>query len=389
LATHSPAHARPIAAYNRRLNLLWSSGDRRHRSCLVSGDTKRQNASVSRPVLCVAVAVAAAGIGINNAARAHLRVLEPRTLASVDGHVTAFAQDGPRIAWLAPFGDCTRAVVVQTLTTGRQVRLVTRRSRFCSRDALGLEDALSLAKDRVVYALNTGAGNTEFDGVFVTTSIGDRRERKVCDYALMTGQGIPDAKFTARGDGPTSIAVVSGDPVEDGDKCSKLWRVDSRGRAIRLSQIPSSSLIAVAERRFAVASGTVVDVRDQSGRLIREIPLQGTARAIALSADLVAVLARTLAGADDLQVYAVATGARRWSVRLPKNISPSLSIAQSTIVYGRRREIWVADAASRRTRLVATAAAPTIGLSIEGRRVAWAEDVNGKKGRIRAVTLPG
>lgn len=115
--------------------------------------------------------VAATGVvAIIGTAPGQTRSVEPHTLVSVNGEITAFAQDSMRIAWLAPsntrgrFVGCTRAIVVRTVTTGRQIGLLTRRSLLCSRDVFA-EDVLSLAGDRAVYVLRTGLGLSEEDGV--------------------------------------------------------------------------------------------------------------------------------------------------------------------------------------------------------------------------------
>lgn len=208
---------------------------------------------------------------------------------------------------------------------------------------------------------------------------------------MSRGEGIPDPWFVARGDGPISIAIVDGKTIETGDACSKLWRVDARGRATRLSSVPSSLVFAVSANRFAVARASKgafsVDIRDRRGRLIRVVHGKGSAQALALSASVVAVLVESSTGAMRLHVYAGATGRLRWSVPLPRFVWPSLSAAGSTIIYRNGKEIWAADVASQRRTYVATAATDPIDLSIEGRRVAWAENRNGR-GRIRAIEIP-
>jgi hypothetical protein len=337
--------------------------------------------------------VAAGSVGIAAEATARTLTLEPRTLARADAEIGAFAQDGDRVAWLSQFShDCKNTVVVRTLKTGQQVGVPTSSSLVCSHNVSGAENVISLAGDRVVYAVTTGAGFAEFDGTFLTSALTNRRERRLCDYALLMGNKVPEAVFVAKGDGPTSLVLVSGLTVETGDRCSKLWRVDASGRAARLSKVPASTVFSVAARRFAIAyrtggAGYRIDIRDALGHRVRAVPGKGEVIAVALSTRMVAALVRTSTEATMLRAYTAADGAINWSVRLPGRTSTSLSIAGNSIVYRNGNDIWLADLVRRNRTRIATAAAEPVGLSIEGRRVAWAENIN-RKGRIRAIQLP-
>jgi hypothetical protein len=80
------------------------------------------------------------------------------------------------------------------------------------------------------------------------------------------------------------------------------------------------------------------------------------------------------------------TGAKK---RLPaiRTGESDVSVAGSKIVLLTGRTIRLVDASTGKTFVVAKAAAAPIGLSIEGRRIAWAENIGGR-GRIRGVLLP-
>jgi hypothetical protein len=56
-------------------------------------------------------------------------------------------------------------------------------------------------------------------------------------------------------------------------------------------------------------------------------------------------------------------------------------------VFSTGRTIRLLDSRTRATSVLATAGSRPIGLSVSGRRVAWAENIRGR-GRIRALTLP-
>ena len=63
-----------------------------------------------------------------------------------------------------------------------------------------------------------------------------------------------------------------------------------------------------------------------------------------------------------------------------------LGASDRYVVFRVRRSVRVLDAATGKARRIATAAGRPIGLSIEGARIAWAENVHGH-GRIRALRV--
>jgi hypothetical protein len=67
-------------------------------------------------------------------------------------------------------------------------------------------------------------------------------------------------------------------------------------------------------------------------------------------------------------------------------VTGQLSISGETLVFCRGPGIYTLDARSGTPKLITVANGQPIGLSINGRRIAWAEPtVSG--GRIRAITL--
>jgi len=73
---------------------------------------------------------------------------------------------------------------------------------------------------------------------------------------------------------------------------------------------------------------------------------------------------------------------------VPSAVADDLAIARQTIVYQVGRAIWLLDAISGKTRLAHTAGATPIGLSIEGRRLAWAENLSSNRARIQLIVVP-
>jgi hypothetical protein len=325
-------------------------------------------------------------------ASARPQVSSPRTILNVPTTIYEFAQDGSRIAWLAPDAKrCAQRLVVRSLKTGRQIGFGVRGSRLCSSGEFPTR--LALANDRVVYGLET-QGNTEVDGEVVTAAINDKRGRVAYRYAFDYGQDYPEPDLIVRGDGSTTLALATGVPLDSADYgpcpgCNRLWRIDARGRARRLTRIASQSRFALAGNRFATPGIYSIELRDLDGRLIRVIR-SGGAELLGLSAQI----AVEVDAAGKLRVYSPKTGRRLWSTQLSsvggKSIPSTLSVAGNKIVYSRGKRIFLVDTTARQTSVLATASSRPIGLSIEGNRVAWAENVGTDPhltGRIRAIKL--
>jgi TolB protein len=102
---------------------------------------------------------------------------------------------------------------------------------------------------------------------------------------------------------------------------------------------------------------------------------------------VLSVLART--GRAQMTLFAAAGGAPLHVVSVPS--APPLELAGISgrrVVFRSARTIRVLNGATLRVSTLATLAHDPVGLSVTGRRVAWAEN-SGSGGRIRALTLPG
>jgi TolB protein len=133
-------------------------------------------------------------------------------------------------------------------------------------------------------------------------------------------------------------------------------------------------------RRIAVRPETRIEIRHvRTGHLQQTLVADGRARAIALSRSIVAVLTD-----KRLSIYSRASGTRLATRAVPRTAAPLLSAAGRNVVFRVGRTIWLLS--GRRLRRLAVARAKPIGLSIEGNRVAWAENLSGRA-RIRAVFL--
>jgi Tol biopolymer transport system component len=206
--------------------------------------------------------------------------------------------------------------------------------------------------------------------------------------------------FTRGADPDTSeVRVVNPDGGNDhrvGTGHGPSWSPDSTWLAVtRTPQGSSGSDIFLlradgsAESRLTTAKlepiAPTLQLRDaRNGRLIARVAYGGQGKAVALSPLLVAVLAKDAAGTH-VALYDARSGSPAGIVRVRGNAT-DLSISGNRVVFRSGRSIWLLDALKKHVSLLATAATVPVGLSIDGRRVAWAENLR-RGGRIRALEV--
>ncbi len=131
-----------------------------------------------------------------------------------------------------------------------------------------------------------------------------------------------------------------------------------------------------------------VEIRDaDTGKVTAHVVPRGTPEAVALSTHILATLERSALGLR-IAWYNPANGTPLGSVPVPKGTSDELSTSDQLIVFRVGRSIRAVSVDSHGVRVLAKAAASPIGMSVEGSRVAWAENVKGR-GRIRALFVNG
>jgi Tol biopolymer transport system component len=203
-----------------------------------------------------------------------------------------------------------------------------------------------------------------------------------------------------RGLDPREVRVVDPDGGNDhriGDGLEPSWSPDSTrvavtransankvGTDIYLLHADGSTATRLTTTKLEPIAPTL-QLRDaRSGRLIARIAYRGQGRAVALSPSFAAVLARDTTGTH-VALYNARDGSAAGIVRVRGNAT-DLSISGTRVVFRSGRSIWLLDARKKHVSLLATAKAAPVGLSIDNRRVAWAENLRGH-GRIRALTL--
>jgi len=340
------------------------------------------------------------------AATAKPKPTHAHTLVNAHSRVYALAQDGDWIGWVA--GDAR--VRVRRLSTGRTsiVGKIDPPER-----AFG--SAIAMAGSRALWAWDTGGNNVE-----ETIAIGAPGARARSVDLLqgdLRGSGGGERFSGVAGDGATlAYGWVAETCVDRPFGCDVPWTdplvVTGGGvvlvgtghrsqRAPAIVGVTAPAIFAVGPGRVAVvparsptppgefvprvAEGGPVNVSDLGGKLLLSVRLDGIVRDVALFGDRLVVLLEQPDGTRVIRRFNVEDGVEVSGSRTLPPGTADVSAGTGGIVFRVGAGIYVLHGSA--PKLVARAAGPPIGLSIEGRRIAWAENVSGH-GRIRAVTLP-
>jgi hypothetical protein len=209
------------------------------------------------------------------------------------------------------------------------------------------------------------------------------------------------------GDGSTLVFGET-DEVCPGEPCG-LFQVDgggvtrviSRQTSVDIPNVAPPGMLAVSGVRIAIvpaaplpwaggipslpmiAENGPVQVFNLSGRLLSSVRPVGTVKAVTLAWPQMAVLMRRHDGTQAIERYKATSGALVATTVVPSTAT-DLALGTGGLVYRVGRAIYTIRAGH--PALVWRATAQPIGLSIEGRRVAWAVSLKGR-GRIVALTL--
>ena len=137
----------------------------------------------------------------------------------------------------------------------------------------------------------------------------------------------------------------------------------------------------------AVPNGPI-ETFDLNGTLVSSVRPTGTVRQIALAWPTLYVFVERPNGISEIERYNVATAKRLSGARekVPSNAT-NLGASSAGAVYRIGTTVYFLGAHELSIRVLWKTTGTPIGLSIEGKQVAWAENVKGR-GRIVALTLP-
>jgi hypothetical protein len=323
-----------------------------------------------------------------------------RTLFYWPTEIHTFAQDGPYIAWMASTDSVSIGrTYIRYRPTGRQ-------RSFRSGGFIHYRPQLTLGRGRALWtAIPNICGNCTAERVF-TASLGSSTVSRLGTF-VDTGGGtqltglaadwrVRAFSFISYEENPVADCICHWD-VTGG----RTWQVLGGARR-GVPGAAQAAVLAAGARRIAVApanhwDGSALDpqpaengpvnVLDPStGTVVMSVSPTGTVKALALSAGALAALVQRNDGSFVIERYAIPTGTL---VSTPVNVNVALEvldIAGKWIVYHVGREIRIVDDLGG-DRLLTVALRDPIGVSIEGRRVAWAENV-GRTHRFRAAFTP-
>jgi hypothetical protein len=347
---------------------------------------------------------------------------QPQTLyASPTGTIAAFAQDGPLLAWFAPSAKHCNSVRLLSLSIGGGVVLPDESpgalNVTCQWDVVP-PVRLALAGTSAIWTLHDKLSPLPFDYLLGAGSH-DRRERRfkeITHGARGAGLWFGGIAGDSTADGTSLVVGVTAIAYTDELAClSKgscaldvastgggVYRIVGRSEPILVPGTKSAIAVAVSgtsvasipagsvgpDGRPEPSAGLPVEIRDVgSGTVLATIVPGATPIALALTPGVLALLEQVKSGRH-LAWYDTATGALRGDVPVPADTSPELTANDQEIVFRVGRSIRAASVATRAIRTLTKAASTPIGLSLDGTRLAWAENVDGR-GRIRALVLSG
>jgi len=343
----------------------------------------------------------------------------PQTLYESPPHqeIAAFAQDGSLVSWVAPSSKTCNVVHVRALSNGGEIRLPDEKSSnvTCQWQIVQpVHLALDEQADNVLWTLREPApAPLPFDYV-LGAGFSDPRERRYAELAHGRN-GVGQWLGGVAGDGTTLVYAVSTVGYVDqvaclsGGSCRRklvgggVYRITGKpgppplvpgtwatiGVAAADDRIADVQAYGVDREGRPIASASLpVEVRDaDTGKVLARVVPHGAPEAVALAPHVLATLERSSLGLR-IAWYDAATGRPLGSIPVPRRTSPELSASDQLIVFHVGRSLRTVEVQSHSAHTLAVADGAPIGLSVEGSRVAWAENVKGR-GRIRALFVGG
>jgi hypothetical protein len=370
---------------------------------------------VRRIALVLAAVVVATGLSAASVGGGAARQFESgealggsRTLVVLPVRISDFAQDGDELTWMS--GRCAEyarppfdRITIRAVAGGRpQVLSQTVCGIWSEPDLTGV----ALAGSQTLFWWPVEGGNGTFYQL-ATEAPGDARAAKLGIFER--GPGFGNEITGAGGAGDTLIYAVA--DWTTGNACisqpvpcvhsvagGSVWRV-ADGKAVRVSGVPvpaalgvSADEIAVApaQRRWsgrdlpipAAANGSV-EIRDaRTGGLRARFTPHGRVLELAVAGDSAAVLVSD-GSVRQIERYDARSGRLLASAQVASS-ARDLDVAGGEVIFRVADEIQLF--AGGRVTTLGHASGRPVGLSIEGRRIAWAENVDGR-GRIESITL--
>jgi Tol biopolymer transport system component len=365
------------------------------------------------PMLLLLLLSLSASAGTTAAGKA--KPTKARTLVSEKGPIRSFAQDASAIAWIGS----NYKVHVRSLVIGRSAIVGSARPPV---GVYGVTPVLALAGTRALWT-QFGGGNSPETSLWTSAFGGVPIQIDL----FMGGSGDPGGIFLGgvAGDAATLLYGKTYEgcspppwppaPCPNLEASGGVSFVTGQYEAPPISGIPAPVMLSfaahdpqsgqISQGRLAVvpaASPVLTDLGNvpraaengpvQVYRFLNEVVLtssvapHGFVKAIALSFTQLAVLIQRANGSRLIERYDPRDGRLIGTTPVSSSTAFELGISNAGIVYRVGTKIYLVRGGI--SKLIWKAHGTPIGLSIEGRRIAWAENVKGH-GRIVALTAPG
>jgi hypothetical protein len=325
------------------------------------------------------------------------RLVKPRTLFIEQGTIHKFAQDGDRIAWV---GGRHYDVHLRGVSKPRGWLLGHAGPNFKAA-------TLVLGGTRAVWAQYSGVLSRQ---VSITTAKPGLKPEAVDTLSAMDfydglpGRHLTDLAASAEtilyGEAQVTCWGDIGECELTGGGVRRVQRVDAHRAARLIPGVPPALAIATSGRRVAVLPAVLADphepdltaapngpvnVYDLSGHRLAQVVPQGTVSEVALSWPDLAVIVTRSDATTVIERYDAAHERLIAATSTPDTTrdATDLSIGTGAIVFREGNTIYRWWNIGSSPSVLWRSHGKPVGLSIEGRRVAWAAN-----GRIRALTLP-
>jgi hypothetical protein len=361
------------------------------------------------PLLLVGVSASAATAPASNA-----KPTKPKTLVSTTGRMHAFAQDGNEIAWIS--GRVGHVWTVYVRSVGAHKATAVGKADQVDVDNTGylLTLPLALAGRRVLWTTFDGGAGWVYTNV-ATSSPGsgqlgvagyqawDQGDYEGGPVRALAGDGTTLAYGASSEDCPTIESIPRACPVLYAHPGGGIFVVKGQRNPPALAGIPPLFTFALSSGRLAVVPAELprpndgygpravlngpIETFDLNGTLVSSVRPTGTVRQIALAWPTLYVFVERPNGISEIERYNVATAKRLSGAReeVPSNAT-NLGASSAGAVYRIGTTIYFLGAHELSIRVLWKTTGTPIGLSIEGNRIGWAENVKGH-GRIVTLTV--
>jgi hypothetical protein len=361
------------------------------------------------------IAAVAVGTATSSEGEGRRTTEPPRVLFTIQGGVASFAQDGRRLAWLrVPESGNPGAGMVEVVDLPRRTRTVIGRvPGDPSMEGPGLPlMGFAFAGSRVLLAdwSDGVCGNSACYFDMYTAALDDRGLRRVgaeSFYEDANGAFLP-GRIPVAGDGSTLAYFACAGECVGGGKDGSIRRISGRrdswvadsarptGFAVSGGLIAAATQTTLSQRGCCInkarVKSTISVWKADNRRLVTRFRVAGGVESVALAQSRIVLMSFDSA-IWRIEVRATRGGRLLRRLTFPPGILPGgISIAGERVIFsvGRaasgRRTIRLLNASTGRVSVVATTSRWLTGLSIEGTRVAWAENLQGPD-RVRAVTI--